>query len=612
MNNDKVRDHCHLTGKYRGPAHNNCNLKDKVNFIPIFFHNLLGFDCHLFIRELSESDGNIECLAKNKEDNISFTKKVKVDEYVVKDKNGNFKYNPVYFNLRFLDSFKFMASSLDSLSKNLNDFPICRNNGLKDRHLKKGIYPYDYMDSFNRFEETENPPKQAYYSILNDQEITDEDYEHSIKIWKEDQIKNLGEYHDLYLKIDVLLLAEIFENFRNVCLKHYELDPAHYYTSPGLSWDALLKFSKQKLELLSDINMIQFIESGIRGGVSMISHRHSIANNKYLKNYDPDKELKSINYLDANNLYGWAMCESLPLGNFKMHDNNLATQFEKDKIVTQLQNWKSSSKKCYIIEVDLEYPKELHDLHNSYPLATEKIKVGLIAKLIPTLYDKKNYICHIKNLQLYVDLGLKIKKIHRILEFDQRPWMKGYIEFNTELRKKAANAFEKDFFKLMNNSVFGKTMENIRNRVDITLVNSKKKAIELTRKLNYNSWTWFSENLVAIHMNRIKLYFNKPIYIGMSVLDISKTLIYNFHYKYMIPKFKQNQQLLFTDTDSLCYEIKKVDFYKEIKPDINSRFDTSDLDKNNKFGFPLVNKKVLGLMKDEFGGKIALEFVGLR
>ena len=462
------------------------------------------------------------------------------------------------------------------------------------------------MDSFNRFEETENPPKEAYYSILNDQEISDEDYEHSIKIWKEDKIKNLGEYHDLYLKIDVLLLAEIFENFRNVCLKNYELDPAHYYTSPGLSWDALLKFSKQKLELLSDINMIQFIESGIRGGVSMISHRHSIANNKYMmKNYDPDKEIKSINYLDANNLYGWAMCEPLPVGNFKMYDDD-------KKIIKRLENWKSSNKKGYIIELDLEYPKELHDLHNSYPLAPEKINLGTVHKLIPNLYDKKNYICHIKNLQLYVDLGLKIKKIHRILEFDQKPWMKSYIEFNTELRKKATNAFEKDFFKLMNNSVFGETMENIRNRVDIKLVNNRKKAIELTRKLKYNSWTWFSENLVAIHMNRIKLYFNKPIYIGMSILDISKTLIFEFHYKYMIPKFKENQQLLFTDTDSLCYEIKNVDFYKEIKPDINSRFDTSDLDKNNKFGFPQVNKKVLGLMKDEFGGKIALEFVGLR
>ena len=374
--NDKVRDHCHLTGKYRGPAHNNCNLnlKEKVNIIPVFFHNLAGFDCHLFIRELSESDGNIECLAKNKEDYISFTKKVKVDEYVKNDKK-----NPVYFNLRFLDSFKFMASSLDSLSKNLSDFPICYNNGLQDRHLRKGIYPYDYMDSFNRFEEIENPPKHAYYSILNDQEITDEDYEHSIKIWKEDKIKNLGEYHDLYLKIDVLLLAEIFENFRNVCLKHYELDPAHYYTSPGLSWDALLKFSKQKLELLSDINMIQFIESGIRGGVSMISHRHSIANNKYMmKNYDPDKEIKSINYLDANNLYGWAMCEPLPVGNFKMYDDE-----EKDKIIERLQNWKSISKKGYIIELDLEYPKELHDLHNSYPLAPEKIKVDTVDKLIP-------------------------------------------------------------------------------------------------------------------------------------------------------------------------------------------------------------------------------------
>ena len=192
----------------------------------------------------------------------------------------------------------------------------------------------------------------------------------------------MGELHDLYLKIDVLLLAEISENFRNVCLKHYELDPAHYYTSPELSWDALLKFSGQKLELLSDINRIQFIESGIRGGVSMISHRHSITNNKYMmKNYDPNKEIKSMNYLDANNLYRWAMCEPLPVGNFKMYDN--------EKIITRLENWKSSSKKGYIIEVDFEYPKELHNLHNSYPLAPKKIKVGTVNKLIPTLYDKK-------------------------------------------------------------------------------------------------------------------------------------------------------------------------------------------------------------------------------
>ena len=341
MNNDKVRDHCHFTGKYRGPAHNNCklNLKDKVNFIPIFFHNLSGFASHLFIKELAESEGSIEGLAKNK-DYISFTKKVKVGEYKKND-----KINPIYFNLRFLDSFKFMSSSLDSLSRNLIEFPICKSNGLQDRHLKKGIYPYDYMDSFNKFEETENPPKEEYYSISNNQEITDEDYEHSQLVWKEDKIENLGEYHDLYLKIDVLLLAEIFENFRNVCLKNYELDPAHYYTSPGLSWDALLKFSGQQLELLSDINMIQFIESGIRGGVSMISHRHSIANNKYMNNYNSDKEIKSINYLDANNLYGWPMCESLPIGNFKMHDN--LNEKIKEKIITQLQNWKSSSKKGY-------------------------------------------------------------------------------------------------------------------------------------------------------------------------------------------------------------------------------------------------------------------------
>ena len=333
---------------------------------------------------------------------------------------------------------------------------------------KKGIYPYDYMNEIEKFFEEKLPPKETFYSKLNDCGVSDEDYERSQIIWKEFEIKNLGEYHDLYLKSDVLLLADVFEEFRNICLENYSLDPAWYYTSPGLSWDALLKHSEVKLELLTDPDKLLLFEKGIRGGISMISNRYGQANNKYMEEkYDPFQPSKYLAYLDANNLYGWAMMKPLPVGDFKWMEER------------ELEHWEDFP--C-ILEVDLEYPKDLHDLHNDYPIAPERLKIKNVEKLLPNLWDKVSYVVHHKNLKLYQELGLKIKKIHRGIKFKEKPWMKSYIELNTDLRTKGKNGFEKDFFKLMNNSVFGKTMENIRNRVDVRLVNHQNKAKKIISK----------------------------------------------------------------------------------------------------------------------------------
>ena len=271
----------------------------------------------------------------------------------------------------------------------------------------------------------------------------------------------MGEYHNLYLESDILLLADVFENFRKTCLQYYKLDPCHYFTSPGLSWDAMLKMTNIKLELMTDIDMFQFIEKGMRAGISYISNRYGKANNKYMKIYDDKAPSKYIMYLDANNLYGWAMSQYLPTGGFRWMTKN-----QIDKI--DLRKYKEDSNKGLILEVDLEYPKELHDLHNDYPLGPEKVKVtdnmlsGLVHKLIPTLSNKEKYVLHYRNLDIYTDLGLRITKVHRVLEFNQSAWLKQYIDFNIDKRTNAKNAFEKDFFKLMNNSVFGKTMENIK------------------------------------------------------------------------------------------------------------------------------------------------------
>ena len=218
-----------------------------------------------------------------------------------------------------------------------------------------------------------------------------------------------------------------------------------------------------------------------------------------------------------------------------------------------------------------------------------------------------------KHLKVYESLGLKVTKIHRGITFEESAWLKPYIDLNTNLRAKATNDFEKDFFKLMNNSVFGKTMENIRKRVDVRLVTNKKDAKKLISKPNYKHCTIFCENLTAIHMKKTKIVFDKPVYLGMCILDLSKTIMYNFKYNYIKPKYDEKAKLLFTDTDSLVYEIETEDFYKDISPDVREMFDTSNYPKNHPSGIETgVNKKLIGMFKDEAGGKQIAEFVGLR
>ena len=616
----RVRDHCHITGKYRGSAHQDCNLKLRLNpeeiKIPVIFHNLRGYDSHFIMQEIGAivkkhtyggKQMNINAIPNNMEKYMSFML-------------GN--------HLVFIDSFQFMSSSLDKLVSNLpSDALNYTLKEFKDEQLKlmsqKGVYPYDYMDSFEKFNEQALPIKKEFYSIMNDQHISDKDYNHAQNVWKTFKLKSMGDYHDLYLKSDILLLADVFENFRKTCLEYYKLDPANYFTSPGLSWDAMLKMTNIKLELMTDIDMFQFIEKGMRGGISYIANRHGEANNKYMKEYDEKKSSKYIMYLDANNLYGWAMSQYLPTGGFRWMS-------EKQINNLNIAKYKENSKKGLILEVDLEYPKELHDLHNDYPLAAERVRVnedmlssyckkiavkynistGLVSKLIPTLKNKEKYVLHYRNLQLYTDLGLKVAKVYRVLEFNQSPWLKQYIDFNTNKRKDAKNAFEKDFFKLMNNSVFGKTMENLRKRVDVRLVTDEKKLLKLASKPTYVSSKIFNENLVAVHKIKETLTLNRPAYVGMCILDLSKTLMYDFHYNCMKTKYGDKAKLLFTDTDSLTYEIETEDAYRDFWNNKN-KFDNSDYNESSPYYFN-TNKKVIGKFKDEAAGIPIREFVGLR
>ncbi|XP_071628719.1 uncharacterized protein [Temnothorax longispinosus] len=375
----------------------NSNYRDSY-VIPVFFHNLSGYDAHFIIKDIANSfEGRIDLLPLTKESYISFTKNV-------------------YF-----------------------------------------------VDGFDKLLVTELPPREDFYSSLTGETASESDYEHARNVWRCFCVRNLGEYSDLYLKTDVLLLADIFENFCDTCIDTYRLDPAHYYILPGYTWDAMLKYTGVRFELLTDIDMVMFVERGIRGGLSQCSNRYARANNKYMRLHDSSQPSTYLMYFDVNNLYGWAMCEPLPYADFQWVD---------DAESLDVMSVKLDSAIGYILEFDFAYPHELHDAHADLPFCPTRDKPPgkRCDKLLATLRDKSRYVLHYRNLQQCVRYGLCVTKIHRALRFAQSPWLRRYIELNTGFRARASNDFEKEMYKLMNNAVFGKTMKNVRDHVDVRLV----------------------------------------------------------------------------------------------------------------------------------------------
>ena len=398
-----------------------CNLRMRVPmFVPVLFHNLEGYDSHLFVKSLGLEEGDIRCIPKTDEKYISFSKNIPMETIFME--SG--KEKVVCLEMRFIDSLKFTLKSLDSLVKTLGEdqFETLTSQMPKeslDLLKRKGVFPYKYMTDFSKLGVKSLPPKEAFYSQLNDNHIGDH---HAKKVWKTFNCETMRDYHNLYLKTDVLLLADVMTEFRKTCKKTYGLEALHYYTSLGLAWDAMLKITEV------EIDMYLMVESGIRGGISTITKRYARANNKCLSDYDEDQMSVYIPYLDTNNLYGWAMRHKLPVKDFRWMSED------------ELKNWESKPR---VLEVDLEYPKELHDFHNEYPLAPERLQIDKVNKLVPNLYDKKKYVLHYENLKLYLRLGLRLTKIHRGITFAEEDFMKKYIDLNTELRTKGTTDFEK-------------------------------------------------------------------------------------------------------------------------------------------------------------------------
>jgi hypothetical protein len=587
----------------------------------VLFHNFRGYDSHLLVRALG--------LYKDRELNV-------IGQTLE-------KYMTVSWgdHIVFKDSMQFLGSSLDRLTE-------CLRKGGRDKFkylldgfapakeeninllLRKGIYPYDYMDSAARLDETALPPIEKFYSRLCNEQCKPKDYAYAKDVWKAFGCTRMLDYHNIYLKTDVLLLACVFESFRTMSLTTYGLDPAHYVSAPHLSWDAMLKHTQCKLELLQDPAMFAMLQDNLRGGVAMITKRHAEANNKYMgAQYDASKPSSYLMYLDANNLYGWAMSEPMPISDFRW-----LTEAEWSTI-----DWAQQSvdqETGYVVECDLAYPPELHQQHNDYPLAPERLTVTPVmlseaqaalqehyqfatkakptTKLIPNLLDKERYACHYRNLRYYLEHGLQLVKIHRVLAFRQSRWLAPYIEKNSQLRAAATSAFEKDFFKLLNNSVFGKTCENVTKRNDIRLLVDRAKCEALINKPHCLGFKIFSEDIAAVAMQKLVCLIEKPTYVGFCVLELSKLLMYQFHYDHAQKQWPDDRlRLMLTDTDSLVYEIRTEDVYEDIAntPELAACFDLSNYPTDSRFHSD-ANKMIIGKMKDEAGGRIITGVVGLR
>lgn len=344
-----------------------------------------------------------------------------------------------------------MATPLEKLVANLKTLKILPTqfeniDADKMRLLKrKGVFPYDYISSWVKLNEEELPAIGDFFNNMTMSDISEEDYDHAKNVWQAFEINTLGTktklnfvdeinifisfaggYSDHYLKTDVLLLADVFECFRDTCLQHYGLDPAHYYTIPGLSWDAMLKLTDVQLELIADIDMLLFVEKGIRGGLAQCSKRYAKANNRYMENYNDRENSNYLMYYDINAMYAWAMTQYMPYGGLKWITN-----------VDELNyNVPDNNPVGYMLEVDLEYPTNLHDSHSDLPLAIAKEAPpnSKKEKLMATLHNKQKYVIHYRNLKMYIEEGMILKKIHRAIEFQQSDWLESYITLNANLR----------------------------------------------------------------------------------------------------------------------------------------------------------------------------------
>ena len=538
-----------------------------------------------------------------------------------------------------------------------------------DLLLGKGIFPYEHFASLDALDELALPPQAAFYSRLTGSGITCEAHEHANKVtrvgsinhlteqvfqvWRSFQCQTLKDYTELYVRSDVALLMDVFASSRNLLYDVYQLDLSHFVSLPSFALNAALKLTGQKLELPKDPHMLEMIDAGMTGGVSLVDTTKFEANTPYINHeqlnstlllgetipcpdtvYNPHQPKQDILSVDCNALYAWAMSQPLPVSDFTWLDPQ-----EVDDMYTHLdqvlQDYNDQDETACFLRVDLSYPPELHRKHDTFPLAPEHLQIPWHQlspfqrayltqqrmthvvnheKLIPNLFDKHEYVLHIKNLQQYVQLGMKCTKIHQVIRFKQAAWLKPYIDLNTRLRQAGADdPFAVTFWKLMNNIIYGKMIEDASKYRTLKLINNYQDYQKVVVRREFVHAKLVADNSAIVELKTAQPTSNKPRYLGVAVLAYAKHHIYDFHYNMVLRHFEPDEvRLLMTDTDSLCYGFTTdKDVPAIFKTQMSEMMDYSNYPPTHPW-YDDVHKLVPGKWKEEWGGRTLVDFVGLK
>ena len=631
-NDDRLKcknlDHCHYTNKFRYASCTMCNLLNRSqNYIPIYFHNFCSYDSKLLLNVINK------------------TTKVRVPPKFLFSNLQKLRFL-TYNSFKFKDSLEHLPSSLSKLVTELNNpyqnhtFPIfhqskiihsfLQKNESKEKIEKKlklltigkGLYPYSLCNDAHIMKKiVEFPPIEKIFNDLTNTSCPIEDYNFAVEVYNTFNCKNLYEYTLLYNHTDTLILAEIMMVYRKIIQDHFQMDINHFLGIPGLSFNIMLKISRIKLELISDPEINNFFRKSIRGGMSFIATR--MAKSDYINSNVENckKRMNHIRYIDGNNLYGSQMLFDLPTEDYKFEDK----MFIK-KIENRIKNKKpiDISKRGMFLEVDLDYPKESHKHHKDFPMAPERYQVTYNElspinqflynkmkkgnsqntyceeKLIPTFHARKQYILHIKCLLFYLSHGLRLKKIHRIVSFKQKPFLKDYILTLTHLRSRAAEnnqTFFVNVFKLLANSTYGKFAQNPNNFTYAKLClceKDLKKAINSKRFLHA---CIINQDVAIVEYKPEKIVYDSPFSVAATILDLAKLHLYHYYYDVLKPTFAPDEiKLLMTDTDSLIFSVNCENFFDKYKK--LPLFDFSNFKKTNVL-YSSINRKALLFFKDE-------------
>lgn len=619
----RCRDHCHIDGRYRRAAHRKCNIEagKRRNILPIFLHNFSKFDCRLLVRSLPllNYKGNITALAKTRE---------------------NYFYLQLGHKLRFMDSCLFMPASLASLVENLEveKQPLFQsmypNAQLRQLCAQKLSFCHDYIVDFETYTQRYLPPKECFYSRLSREVVSDEAYETAQEVWRLFKCENIGDFSKRYCELDTNLLACTLQAFRDFCRKLHKLDVLQYLTLGHFSWNCALYHCKTKLQLVTCPTINDIFEQLLKGGFCGITEKLAQSNVPGTPGYDPEQEERHLLSLDCRNLYGYALSKALPSGDFVFLSDSEVAQMQEDNF-SVLQKLTLDSTVGYVLVCDLKFEDSLHDLFDSYPPAPVSTvihenmvgpfmrklmeSVGRSARgneastrLTASLYDRMSYPCYGLLLALYLRIGVKVTKVHKILKFSQQYVFRDYVRKNSEIRSQTENAFFKKMLKNLNNILYGKSVESVRNRINVQFFQEKDKFVKFASSAAYQGCTILAENFVIGSAKKINILLNKPSYMGAVVTEIARYQNYLFLYEYVYKIFTPLEvKTICYDTDShLLYFRGVSDLYVRLALIKDEILDTSMFPKSHLM-YSEKNKMVPGMFADETDGQECSLFIGL-